>query len=119
MLSYQTDSPIRVRDKKETAVWITLICVMAVLLCVAILMPRLFVPGGLFGPPEGGAWWAYGETEPILGSVIGKGIVRFVSDTQWEMEVMDDCMYGPKCLTLKTEPSSTPRMSGYAGRTEA
>ena len=43
---------------------------------------------------EEGAWWAYGETEPILGTVIGKGIVRFVSDTQWEMEVMDDCMYG-------------------------
>ena len=94
VLNYEIDSPIRVRDKKETAVWITLICVMAVLLCVAILMPRLFVPGGLFGPPEGGAWWAYGETEPILGTIIGKGIVRFVSDTQWEMEVMDDCMYG-------------------------
>ena len=43
---------------------------------------------------EEGAWWAYGETEPILGTIIGKGIVRFVSDTQWEMEVMDDCMYG-------------------------
>lgn len=94
MLTYDSNSPIRVRSKKESAIWITLLVVMSVLLCVAIVMATFGVTG-LFGPVEGGAWWAYGETTPVefLNVVLGQGIVRFVSDTQWEVEVLKPSMF--------------------------
>lgn len=94
MLTFESYSPIRVRDKKESAIWITLLVVMSVLLCLAIILATWFSAGGLFGPVEGGAWWAYGETMSApLGMILGQGVVRFVSATQWEIEVVGDCWF--------------------------
>lgn len=94
MLTYESNSPIRVRSKKESAIWITLLVVMCVLLCIAIVIAGSGF-SGLFGPVEGGAWWAYGETQPVefFNAILGKGIVRFVTDSQWEVEVLKPSMF--------------------------
>ena len=93
MLTFESYSPIRVRDKKESAIWITLLVVMSVLLCISLVLASLFAPGGLFGPPEGGAWWAYGETAQFGGYALGAGFLRFVSDAVWEMELVPQSMF--------------------------
>lgn len=92
MLTLDSNSRIRIRSKKESAIWIVLLVVMSLLLCVAIVLATLS-GGGFFAPVEGGAWWAYGETSKFLDFVPGAGFVRFVSETVWEMELVPESMF--------------------------
>lgn len=94
MLTLDSNSRIRIRSKKESVIWIVLLVVMSLLLCAAIILATWFSAGGLFGPVEGGAWWAYGETMSApFGMILGQGVVRFVSATQWEIEVVGECWF--------------------------
>ena len=107
MLTFESYSPIRVRDKKESAIWITLLVVMSVLLCLAIILATWFSAGGLFGPVEGGAWWAYGETmsatawdgaAELAGLTAGKQIMVIETDSTGK-----DLKAGVAEITTKTE----------------
>ena len=90
MLTLDSNSRIRIRSKKESVIWIVLLVVMSSLLCAAIVLATWFGAGALFGPPEGGAWWAYSE----LPFPLGEMFLRFVDDTHWEGELTADCIFG-------------------------